>query len=226
MIVDPARLETAGSALQALVFPVAPPRLVVGGRDALSAAIDETLPVVEAPVVDGLPAVKAALTRTGSSITAAAGIYAETDQRLSDHVSRVDFGATGQSRSTSARRSAGAAAEHPDDGETPGAPEAPALQGLSLPSMPQLGPLTQHGQSVGMAGYTAQSVLQSTQGAVSSMPGGSATPAQLSGSTTPEPPADDDEAHADGAGPGARASETVPDQPAGQPITAPSQLEV
>ena len=227
LIVDPARLETAGSALQTLAFPAAPPRLVVGGTDALSAAIDETLPVVEAPVVDGLPAVRAALTRTGSSITAAAGIYAETDQRLSEHVSRVPFTATGEVRSSSARRAKTAAAEQSDDVETPAAPESPAPPGLSLPSMPPIGPLAQYGQTAGIAGSTAQSVMQSAQGAMSGMPGGPAAPAQLSDSTEPERPGDDDaEAVADGAAPGGRTSESAPDRPAGQPNAAPAEHQV
>ncbi|MGF2943970.1 hypothetical protein [Mycobacterium sp. Lab-001] len=227
LIVDPARLGTAGSALRALAFPAAPPRLVVGGTDALSAAIDETLPLVEAPVVDGLPAVRAAVTRTGSSIAAAAGIYAETDQRLSEHVSRVPFTATGEVLASSARRAKTAAAEQPDEAETPRAPESAAPQGFSLPSMPPLGPLTQYGQTAGIAGSTAQNVMQSAQGAVSGMPGGAAPPAQLSDSTKPEQPGDEAaEAMADGAAPGDQTSESAPDRPVGQPIAAPAELEV
>ena len=110
LFVDTSRLEAAGNVLQELDFPVAPAPIVVAGTDPVSAAIKETLPIIESPVTEGLPAVKAALTRTGASIAAAAGIYSDTDQRLGDHVNRVEFLAgeeqsAGAASGTSARGS-------------------------------------------------------------------------------------------------------------------------
>lgn len=85
LIVDASLLQDAGHKLGGLVFPAAPAPVAAAGSDLASAAINETLPVIESPVVDGLPAVKAALTRTGSSIATAADLYAETDHALSEN---------------------------------------------------------------------------------------------------------------------------------------------
>ena len=95
MVVDPSRLEAAGNALRELEFPVPPSPIAAAGTDSVSAAINETLPIIESRVTDGLPAVQAALKKTGSSIAAAAGIYADTDSRLSDHLTQVQFLAAG-----------------------------------------------------------------------------------------------------------------------------------
>lgn len=91
LVVDPSRLKSAGATLKALEFPAPPAPMSALGADAVSAAINETLPVIESPVIQGLPAVKAMVTRTGSSIVAAANIYAEADQALGEHVDDVRF---------------------------------------------------------------------------------------------------------------------------------------
>jgi len=91
--------------------------------------------------------------------------------------------------------------------------------------MPQAGQVNQYGQLAGTVGYTAQSVMQSAQGATSGAPGGAAVPTQLSDSTKPEQPADE-QTVAEGAAPGEQAWEGAPDQSAAQPITTPSELGV
>ncbi|MEI7717365.1 MAG: hypothetical protein WCI78_14980 [Mycobacterium sp.] len=87
--VDPRGLQQAGEALQGLVLPQPPTPLVAAGTDPVSAAVNQTMPEIESPVVEGLPAVNEALRRTGSNIIDAAATYASTDQRLGDVVRRV-----------------------------------------------------------------------------------------------------------------------------------------
>ncbi|MCV7352739.1 hypothetical protein [Mycobacterium parmense] len=219
-MVDPARLETAGATLRKLALPAPPPRIVVDGTDSMSSAINATLPIVESPVIEGLPAVQAVLRRTGDNIVAAAEIYAETDQQLSGHVNRVEFVRTARTisgaSSTAALRD-GTGDEPPDappaEGEIPGTPQPGA-------SLPRADRLAQYGQLAGTAGFAAQSAMQSAQGATGGIAGGAATPAQLD--DTESPAADQAEMvdqidQADGEG----ASESVPvQQPAaGQPTT-------
>ncbi len=87
--VDPVSLRQAGESLQGLVLPEPPPPLAAAGTDPVSAAVNQTMPLIESPVVEGLPAVNEALRRTGSNIVAAAATYVATDQRLSEVVRRV-----------------------------------------------------------------------------------------------------------------------------------------
>ena len=87
--VDPLSLRLAGESLQAWTLPTPPPPLAAAGSDPVSAAVNQTMPLVETPVVEGLPAVNDALRRTGSNIVAAAATYVSADQRLSEVVRRV-----------------------------------------------------------------------------------------------------------------------------------------
>lgn len=242
LVVDTSVLESGGATLQDLAFPALPAPLVVDGTDSVSAAINETLPVIETPVVEGLPAVKAALTRTGSSIAAAAGIYSDTDRRLGDHVNQVQFLATDENSAadTPAARLAAATtdtpADQPADDETP-TPDPTLTPGSVLP---QIG---QYAQTAGYASQNAQTVMQSVQGAAGGMPGSGATPAQPVADTakTEQSPADqaqlvdetnkaDEEAPepAEGAVPGDQTGGSVPVQPptAGAPETTASPVEL
>lgn len=234
LVVDPSRLEAAGNALRDLVFPVPPSPIAARGTDSVSAAINETLPIIESPVTDGLPALQAALKKTGSSIAAAAGIYADTDSRLGDHLTQVQFLAAGEEPADCASedRPTGTPVDDPEDGKKPSPPKpTPQPDG----SMPQLGQLAGAAGSLG-------SVMQGMQGAMGSMAGGGPTPAQLADSDKKDPSSDDearlvDETKSDegkgqpgpdaeGAAPGAGASENVPGEaPAsGQPHAAPSEI--
>lgn len=89
LIVDPALLQAAGTELQELTYPASLPPLTLAAGDPVSVAINETLAVIESPVISGLPAIKAAHARTGSRLAIAAGIYADTDRRLGDHLSQL-----------------------------------------------------------------------------------------------------------------------------------------
>lgn len=91
LIVDPARLEIAGTKLGSLSIPAAPPTIAAPGTDAVSAAINETLPIIESPVVEGLPTAEAALAQTGSKISAAATMYADADHMLGQRIDEVQF---------------------------------------------------------------------------------------------------------------------------------------
>jgi hypothetical protein len=86
LIVDTARLETAGITLESLAFPSPPPPIAAAGSDTASAAINATMPEIESPVLDGLPAVKAALMNTAANISAAANIYAQADHTLGENL--------------------------------------------------------------------------------------------------------------------------------------------
>jgi hypothetical protein len=95
LAVDPARLKAAGIDLRDQVLPAAPPPISATGSDPVSAAINQTLPIIESPVVDGLPDAQTAVTNTGSKIVTAAEMYAETDQLLGEHVGVVQFAGAG-----------------------------------------------------------------------------------------------------------------------------------
>jgi hypothetical protein len=107
LVVDPARLKAAGIALRDQVLPAPPPPISATGSESVSTAINQTLPIIESPVVDGLPDAQTAVTNTGSKIATAADMYAETDQLLGEHVGMVQFLAARD------QQPAGAATEQP-----------------------------------------------------------------------------------------------------------------
>jgi len=231
--VEPSRLETAGTNLHDLVLPVPPAPMVAAGTDSVSAAINQTLPIMESPVVDGLPVVKAALTATGSNIATAARMYAETDQKLGDRVGQVQFAATAPDASGagSAERLLGAAADQPADGEKPTPTPTPTPKPGPTPDLRQFGQLSQ----------SVQTVMQGVQQMTSTMQGSGATPARLASDTTTAGESGADQAQlvdevkktdeeeqtlAEGAAPGEQTSGSVPTQPptTGLPQTKPSEI--
>ncbi|OBG61121.1 hypothetical protein [Mycobacterium sp. E3339] len=224
LVVEPSRLETAGNTLRDLPFPSPPAPIVAPGADSVSAAVNATLPIIESPVVDGLPAVKAALTRTGSSIAAAAGMYTDTDQRLGDRLTQVQFlAATKES-------SAGTSGDKPD-----GAPvddEKPAPKPTPKPPTPQPDQMAGAG---GMLGSVMQG-MQGAMGSMQGMQGAGATPAQLADSNKPDDEARDkksddeveSEASAEGAAPGSETSVGIPTRPpaAARSEAAPAEINL
>src|SRR5262249_40345626 len=81
----------AGNQLRGLIFPQPPAPMAAPGSDAVSAAINTTMPNIESLVSDGLPGVKAALTRTATSMAEAADIYTKADQSLGDGLRQLKF---------------------------------------------------------------------------------------------------------------------------------------
>lgn len=181
LVVDPARLKAAGVALRDQVLPAPPPPMAATGTDSMSAAINETLPIIESPVVDGLPDAQTALINTGSKIATAADMYAETDQLLGEHVGAVQF-LTARDQSATGAVSALLGAETADKtgGATAGRPA-------------QLSAMTQATQPVTQA---LQTVTSSVQQATGGMGSAGAAPAKPADDTNPEDTKEPDEKQA------------------------------
>lgn len=164
--VDPALLQAAATRLEELTYPAPLSPFYLPARDPVSAAIDETLPVIEAPVINGLPAIKAANTRTGSRLAVAASIYADTDRRLADYLSQLEVSSTSQTRPPAVSRLPGGRAMHwPDDARRHGpARAAPAAQFVPAPA--QLGQISELATAVGPTAQHVQAVTSVLQGAV------------------------------------------------------------
>lgn len=93
LTVDSARLKVAGSKLAGISLPVSPPLVAIAdGTDSVSKAVNELMPLMEAPVTDSLPTMNAALSQTGTSIALAADRYAETDQLLGENFAQDPIG--------------------------------------------------------------------------------------------------------------------------------------
>jgi hypothetical protein len=92
LAVDPSRLSAIGAKLASLVFPKAPTPMSATGSDPVSAAINATMPNLESLVSDGLPGVKAALTKTATNISNAADTYTKSDQALGAGLRQAQFG--------------------------------------------------------------------------------------------------------------------------------------
>ncbi|WP_142274666.1 hypothetical protein [Mycobacterium scrofulaceum] len=224
LAVDAARLKAAGATLQALALPAPPPPMRAPGADAVSSAINATMPVIESPVVTGLPAVEKALTRTGSSIVAAAAMYAEADQALGEHVGGAPMSAAAQQPTGSAAtgRLLGATAKPKDDdgGKTPARPDKSARPPAQAPAT--LGQLGAMGQAMGPVTQGMQTMMSTVQQAAGGLGGAGATPARLADDTT-DMPGDatrlvDDTTQPDGAG--AAAGDGSPGSASVRPPTA------
>ncbi|BBX75190.1 secretion protein EspJ [Mycobacterium shinjukuense] len=163
LAVDPAGLSNAGIILGGLTFPSVPPPVTAAGTDAAAAAINATMPDIEAPAIERMSAVKAALIQTGSSIATAGAMYAELDQTLGDRFNQLEQLATqlGQLTTTPMEIASqlGQTANLPQLGET-------ATQ-LGLPTaIEQISPIE-------------ASIVQCAQGAAQSPGETGAGPAQL-----------------------------------------------
>jgi len=239
LLVDPSRLATAGNTLQSLTFPTPPPPLSAPGADAVSAAINVTLPIIESPVIEGLPAVDAAVKRTGSSIVTAAELYVETDQALGEHVGNVQLlsAANGTTVGVAAAQSVGAAADEANDDEKPSTPEPEPEPDKTIPSFDNinssLGQLSGLTQALNPVTQQLQSIMSSVQQAAGNS---GATSAQLADdigdaeqSPTDEAQLVDKEAAAEGAAPADQELERAPVTPsttASRPESAHSQIQL
>jgi hypothetical protein len=222
LVVDPARLQAAGVTVRDQVLPTSPLPISATGSDSVSAAINATLPIIESPVVDGLPDAQTALTNTGSKIVTAADMYAETDQLLSEHVGTVQFlsasdqqpTGTATERPISAGVAQPLAAETADKtndegaGQNATAPPSPA----ATANLNQLAAMTQATQPVTQG---LQTVMSGVQQATGSMGSAGAQPAKLADDTESDDTKTPDEPPiGDGAASGTQGSGSVPVQPA------------
>jgi hypothetical protein len=190
LVVDTSRLETAGITLESLVFPSPPPPIAAAGTDTASAAINATMPAIESPVLDGLPAVQAALRSTAANIATAAGIYAQADQTLGENLMRHRFTPSGANTQRSATDRADSSARQAAQSEQSagdvaagrqgtgmlaalaGSDEVPAADTAILTPAAQIS--TQLGQlngSMGAVNSFTQNVIQSVQGMAKGAPG-------------------------------------------------------
>jgi hypothetical protein len=232
LVVDPARLKAAGMALRDQVLPASPPPISATAADSVSIAIDQTLPIIESPVVAGLPDAQGALTNTGSKIVTAAEMYAETDQLLGEHVGRVQFLAARD------QQPAGAMAETADkkSEETVGKKTDTTPSAAVTTNLNQLSAMTQAAQPVTQG---LQSVMSGAQQATGGMGNAGASPAKLADDTKNDDTKKPDEsttgdaqlveaADNDGAAAGGQGSESVPAQPPidGRPETTQSGLQL
>jgi hypothetical protein len=244
LVVDPARLKAAGVTLRDQVLPVPPPPISATGSDSVSTAINETLPIIESPMVDGLPDAQTALTNTGTKIVTAADMYAETDQLLGEHVGTVQFLAARDQQPT------GAATEQPVSataGQLLGAESADKKSDETAdkkanptPAVPtnlnQLSAMTQATQPVTQG---LQTVMSSVQQATGGMGNAGAPPAKLADATKNDDTEKPDESTTGdaqlvdattedsvGAAAGGQGSGSVPVQPPtdGRPETTQSEL--
>ncbi|WP_205875419.1 hypothetical protein [Mycobacterium camsae] len=137
----------------------------------MSAAINKTMPIIEMPVIDGLPAIKAANNATGSRLAVAAGIYADTDRALGSYLSQVEISPTSRTRPPDASRVPGGRISwSPDDvtryGPALTAPSAALPQFDAAPA--QLGQVSEVSTAVGPTAQGVQAVTSAIQGAVQS----------------------------------------------------------
>jgi hypothetical protein len=244
LVVDPVRLKAAGVALRDQVLPASPPPISATGSDSVSTAINETLPIIESPMVDGLPYAQTALTNAGTKIVTAADMYAETDQLLGEHVGAVQFLAARDQQPT------GAVTEQPVNataGQLLGAEtadkksdETADKKANPTPAVPtnlnQLSATTQATQPVTQG---LQTVMSSVQQATGGMGNAGAAPAKLADATKNDDTEKPDESTTgdaqlvdataeggDGAAAGRQGSGSVPVQPPtdDRPETTQSEL--
>jgi hypothetical protein len=246
LVVDPARLKAAGVTLRDQVLPVPPPPMPMTGGDSVSAALNVTLPIIESPVVDGLPDVQAALANTGSKIVTAAEMYTDTDKLLGEHVGAVQFLAAGERQAkdvvadqpvgAKTDRTLGAADDKADDKKD--GDKKPTPKPAPKPSPVDF---SQMSQAMQPASQGLQSIMSSMQQSAGSMGNAGAAPAKLADDTTKDGDKKADDAppdetqlvdattkNTDGAASGKQASGSAPVQPptGGRPATTQPEAQL
>lgn len=177
LTVDPSRLETAGAKLASLAFPPPPVPVTATGTDSVSSAIDETMPGIEAPAVDGLTAAQSALNQTSSNIATAAAMYASTDRQLGDQFSQSQFDQAALSLGGISSLGGLLKADTDTSTSTDTKQIASTLNALS--------------QTTQTVGSTTQSIVQSIQGAASNTSSAAPASAKTVSDTKADPAADE-----------------------------------
>ena len=184
--VDTSGLRDAAGVLGDLDVPASPKPLTVTGTDAMSAAINEVLPTIETPVIDGLPVAEAALKKTATDMATAADRYDETDSKSAGDI-------TGTQLSSAAAKAAAT-----DAGADTVTPAASASEQLSeqlaslaekLPSGEQAA--QQLSQMAPMMGSVSQSLSGQVQGLMSKAQAGGQNPAAPPAPPVPDTTAED-----------------------------------
>jgi hypothetical protein len=176
--VDPTLLSSLGNELirSAGTIPLAPPPFTTPGTDAISLSIMSQVPGLEAPILAGLPEVKAEASKTAANIVAAAQQYLHTDEQLAAAYERHQFegagapgGAGGSEAGAAGSAAAGwagvtetvmnAAGGQPNPmnqmGQMMGMPMQMAQQAAQMPM-----------QAMGALGQAPQGIIQGVQSAV------------------------------------------------------------
>jgi len=183
--VDTSGLRAAAGVLGDLDVPASPKPLTVTGTDAMSAAINQVLPTIETPVIDGLPLAEAALKKTASNMATAADLYDETDSKSAGDITGTQF----NSDDTTARKKT-TPPDTPaanDTGADTVTPAASAFEQLSeqlsehLDSLAEKLPTAEEaaqqlGQMAPMMGSVSQSLSGQVQGLMSKAQAGSQNP--------------------------------------------------
>ena len=220
--VDPARLKEAGAQLLGLVFPQSPPPMTVPGSDALSAAINATMPNIESLVSEGLPGVKAALTRTATSMGEAGDTYQMADQSMGEALGKFKFSAddlmSGKALGTVSGQMSQLASSATDKLPPPLqetasqlSAEATKLQPRVEATVPQLVKLAPQAAQAAQLASPLMSTLGSVAGQGGGGAGAAAAPAELASDTKPDPDgSDDDQDSDDGAAPGSHGKGSAP----------------
>jgi len=183
--VDTSGLRAAAGVLDDLDVPTSPKPLTVTGTDAMSTAINQVLPTIETPVIDGLPLAEAALKKTASNMATAAGRYDETDSKSAGDITGTQFNSddtTARKRTTSTKRPA-----VNDTGAGTKKPVASASEQLAGQLSEKLASLAdnlptaeeaaqQLGQMAPMMGSVSQGLSGQVQGLMSKAQAGSQNP--------------------------------------------------
>jgi uncharacterized phage infection (PIP) family protein YhgE len=224
LTVDPARLQEAGNQIRGLIFPQPPAPIAATGSDAVSAAISATMPNIESLVSDGLPGVKAALTRTATSMAEAADTYKQADQSLGDGLRQFKFDAGDVLSGNAVANATGQFTQLVSGASDKLPPQVGELQSQVSAKVTELQPrvaatvpqLVQLAPYAGQAGQMASPLMSSlTSAAGQGGSSGGAAPAQLASDTKPDDQdesADAEDALDEGAAPGSHGRGSVPTQ--------------
>jgi len=179
--VDTAGLRAAAGVLDELDVPASPKPLTVTGTDAMSSAINQVLPTIETPVIDGLPLAEAALKKTATDMATAADRYDETDSKSAGDITGTQFNSDDTTARKKTTSTATTAAN--DTGADTVTPLDSAFEQLSeqldslaekLPSAEEAA--QQLGQMAPMAGSVSQGLSGQVQGLMSKAQAGSQNP--------------------------------------------------
>jgi hypothetical protein len=236
LVIDTGRLKRSGAVLQELRLPTPPAKFVASGPDPMSAAVNSTLPEIEAPVIERLPAIEVALGRTATKMVTAAGMYADTDQMLGARFDHNQFHAVGdvatiavtagqapEAEAAQAHLRVAAAQSQAAATATTAMAQRRAQMEQAADRVKVMSP--QFAQMGSAMGSFTQGVTQGVQGGMSGTPTGGPTSAPLAKENADrERLRTDDEDRSDeredGASPGADTSESVPAQAVAGSATA------